>query len=301
MPLGNRALSAARALGRRLARRVTTTAPAAGLSEAEQVSQLLLIQQYQRLLLDGATLPRFDEVEFRAYSQNGEDGILLFVFAVIGATSKRAIEICAGDGVECNAANLVINHGWEALLVDGDRELVERGRQFYASHKNVWVWPPRQVHAWVTAESVNDIVRSNGFAGEIDLLSLDLDGMDYWVWSALDCASPRVVVAEYQTGWGPEIAKVVRYDPHFRLKTTSSGPIFGAGGSLAAFVRLAERKGYRLVGSQRYGFNAFFVRNDIAPDLLPRIAPSACFAHPHAQQVIARAAEALAAYDWCDV
>ncbi len=94
-------------------------------------TQILLQLKYRELLQRELPLPTFEDVEFRAFSQNGEDGILLYIFTLIGMMNRRAVEICAGDGIECNTANLIINHGWTALLFDGNSQLIERGKAFY--------------------------------------------------------------------------------------------------------------------------------------------------------------------------
>jgi len=241
--------------------------------------QILLALQYRQFLHLGLSRPQFADIEFSAFSQNGEDGILLFLFSLLGTTNRKAIEICAGDGIECNAANLIINHGWTGLLIDGDQHNIDRGREFYAHHKDTWLWPPALCRAWVTAENVNSLIRANGFEGDIDLLSLDLDGVDYWIWRAIDCIAPRVVVLEYQDIWGPEQSVTVPYSPEFRGEHGAHGLHYG-GASLQAFVKLGREKGYRLVGSQRYGFNAFFVRCGIGEDILPEVAPHTCLGHP---------------------
>jgi hypothetical protein len=92
-----------------------------------QVNQNLLRLQYQSLAREGVALPSFGESQFRVFSQNGEDGILLLIFAIIGVTNKRSVEICAGAGIECNTANLIVNSGWEGLLIDGNRNNIEEG------------------------------------------------------------------------------------------------------------------------------------------------------------------------------
>src|SRR5580692_993562 len=102
------------------------------LSADAQIAQVLLRLQYQDLARRGTGLPDFSHVEFRCYSQNSEDGILLYIFSLLGTTNRRVVEISAGDGIECNAANLIINHGWRGLLVDGDSEQIARGRAFYS-------------------------------------------------------------------------------------------------------------------------------------------------------------------------
>jgi hypothetical protein len=242
---------------------------------AAQIGQVLLRLQYQDLARRGTDLPDLADVEFRCYSQNGEDGILLYIFSLLGTTNRTVVEIAAGDGYECNAANLIINHAWRGLLVDGDAEQVARGKAFYATCRNTWVSPPTFIDAWITAENVNDVVASHGFTGSVDLLSLDVDGNDYWVFKALDCINPRVVLLEFNAACGPEQSVTITYQPDFRLDLSVTP--YRCGASLPAFVKLARAKGYRLVGVQSLGFNAFFVRNGVGDCLLPERSVQECF------------------------
>lgn len=243
-------------------------------SAAAQVAQVSLRLQYQQLVRSGAPLPSLADVEFRCYSQNSEDGILLFLFAVAGVETRRAVEICCGNGIECNAANLVVNHGWQALLVDGDSAQIEQGRAFYARCRSTLYSQPMLLASWITADTVNELVRSRGFDGDIDLLSLDLDGNDYWIWLALTAIRPRVVVLEFNALLGPHERLTLPYQPDFRVDFSRQPPRCGA--SLPAFTALAASRGYRLVGVQSLGFNAFFVREDLAPQL-PTVTPAECY------------------------
>ncbi len=222
------------------------------------------------LLRHGEPLPSFGDVEFRAFSQNGEDGILLYIFSLIGYVNKTCIEICAGEGIECNSANLILNYGWMGLLVDGDDGNVSRGKKFYARHRDTFSFTPAFAHAWVDRETVNNLIRSYGFEGEIDLLSLDLDGVDCWIWEVLDIVQPRVVVVETQCIWGAERSVSVPYHRDFKSPLIKGFGVY-SGASLPAFVKLGRRKGYRLVGTQAPGFNAFFVREDVGADVLPEV------------------------------
>lgn len=244
-------------------------------SVGSKVGQQILVNQYRALKERGGELPSFADVEFRAYSQNGEDGILLYVFSLIGMGQRRCVEICAGDGLQCNSANLIINHGWHGLLVDGDEALIERGRAYYARHGDTFCFPPRLLHSWITRENVNSLLRTNGFEGSIDLLSLDIDGVDYWIWDALEAVRPRVVIAEIQCIWGEDRSVTVPYAPDFRARFVDGFGIY-SGASLPAFVKLARRKGYRLVGVQRLGFNAVFVADGVGEDLLPEVPAASC-------------------------
>ena len=140
-------------------------------------------------------------------------------------------------------------------------------------------YPPECVASWITAENVNELLESLGQAGSIDLLCIDLDGVDYWIWKALDVVTPRVVVVEYQCVWGPERSVTVPYDPQFKAVFEGKYGVYNSA-SLAAFVKLGALKGYRLVGCQRYGYNAFFVRNGVGVDAFPAVTPQECFKHP---------------------
>jgi hypothetical protein len=247
-----------------------------------QVSQIALSLLYKDRLAQGLPLAAFDDVEFRVFSQNGEDGILWYIFSLIGTTNKKSVEICAGNGTQCNTANLIVNHGWRGLLCDGDEEAVRQGKTFFGKCKDTSLWPPAFAHSWITVENVNDLIREYGFDGEIDLLSLDMDGVDYWIFKALTCINPRVIVLEYNNLWGPDRAVTVPYQPDFRAEYAEFGLSYG-GASLAAFEKLASQKGYRLVGCQRYGYNAFFIRNGLAEDIFPGTPVSKCLDQPFAQ------------------
>jgi len=241
-------------------------------------TQILLMQRYRELLRGGGPLPAFADVEFRNYSQNGEDGILLYILALIGMKTRKCVEICAGDGVECNAANLILNHGYDAVLVDGDEGNIAIADEFYARHRETHGFPPRAVKHWIERETIDRFLRDHGMAGEIDVLTIDIDGNDYWIWNAIECSAPRVVVVEYDNSWGPDDSVTMRYEADFVCRTTEPGmPHCGA--SLAAFVGLGRRKGYRLVGSQMRCFNAFFVRDDIGRACLPEASVESCLTH----------------------
>lgn len=270
---------------------------------SNKAAQILLSMQYREMLALNLPLPNFEDVEFRAYSQFGEDGILLYLFSILGTTNKMCVELCGGGGYD-NTANLIINHGWKGLFFDGDEKYLRKGQQFYTCCADTKMWPPEQVQTWITTENINTLLEQHGYTGEIDLLSLDMDGIDYWVWKAIRCIKPRVVVLEYNTSLGPDLSVTVPYKPSFvthannipvllahtrRVANTFMGkPIADRidkyyGASLTAFTRLSNLKGYRLIGCERYGYNAFFVRSDLGAEFFPEKTPAECFDHPFAQ------------------
>jgi hypothetical protein len=217
--------------------------------------------------LDAASLPypqRLTASGFRLHSQNSEDGILLALFRQAGVTSSRFVELGSGSSGG-NAAMFAAEFGWTGLMVEGDQGKASMaGRRF----------PKAQaVCAWITPESVNALLEGHGFAGEVDLLSVDVDGNDYWVWQALTACSGRVVVLEYNSMFGPDRAVTIPYDAQFNRREHRFC-YFGA--SLTALTKLSASKGYRLVAVEPTGVNAFFLRNDVAPEI-PAVEPAAAY------------------------
>ena len=247
----------------------------------QRVAQVALLHQYRAWAAAGY-VPSILDVGFSVNSQNDEDGILLCAFAHAGFKSRVAVEIAAGDGIECNAANLLLHHGFTGLLFEGHPEKRAAGEEFYAKHPATSYFPPRFVGEWVTRENVNELVAAHMPAGvlagggEIDLLSLDIDGNDYWILDALSCVHPRVVVVEFNALWGATRAVTIPYAADF---VAEPAPIAYQGASLPAFVKLLGKRGYRLIGVERLGFNAVFVRNDLAP-ALREVSAEACLRGP---------------------
>jgi hypothetical protein len=267
---------------------------------SSKTTQLILANQFRRLAHEGGPLPGFQDVEFRAFSQNGEDGILLYIFSLLGMGKRRCVEICASDGIQCNTANLIINHGWHGLMFDGDARLVQRGKEFYSRLEDTFCFPPNLVNAWITRENINDLIRDNGFEGPIDLLSLDIDGNDYWIWEAIEIVRPRVVIAEIQCIWGSDCAVTVPYSKDFRTQFVDRFSIY-CGASLPAFVKLGRKKGYRLVGVQNLGFNAVFVADEAGADLLPEVDAQSCLDRPFVHWAKSELLPKVQRFDWVRV
>jgi hypothetical protein len=264
------------------------------------VAQLSLMMQYKNLFASGHHALKLSEVGFRVNSQHEEDGILLYIFALIGVTNKICVEICAGDGIECNTSNLIINHKWTGLLVDGNDANVDVAREFYSRHPNTMIWPPQVRKAWITKDNVNQVISDGGINGSIDLLSLDIDGVDYWLWEAMNVINPRVVVLEFNHLLGPDKAVTVPYSDSFVAEFTRYGSDY-AGASLAAFVKLGRKKGYRLIGTNAFATNAFFIREDVKHPWLEEVSATSCFDHPRAKFGIEVRYPPVATKPWVEV
>jgi hypothetical protein len=142
-----------------------------------QQAQRGIINQYQLFKLqETAPYRQIRDAGFRVYSQFEEDGIILYVLSMIEFKTRRVVEMCCGAGTECMAANLILNHGFDGYLFDGSDANIRHAEYFFRSKKDCLLYPPTLRQAWITAENVNDLLRESGCEGEIDLLSLDLDG-----------------------------------------------------------------------------------------------------------------------------
>jgi hypothetical protein len=227
-------------------------------SETER-SQAYL-QTLLRGIYAGPDVPypqRLTAQRFSVLSQGEEDGMTLAIFREIGAGSRRFVDIgCADHG--WNTGLLADEFGWCGLMIDGNAESVAATRRrFNASAVHTLV-------AVITAENINRVLREHGFATDLDLLSIDVDGNDYWLWEALDAARPRLVIIEYNAVFGPSEAVVVPYEAG-RLWEGHARERRYFGASLTALQRLATRKGYRLIATEPQGTNAFFLRDDVGP------------------------------------
>jgi len=214
-----------------------------------------------RLAATGPAPRSLRDTELKVFSQWGEDGVVQHLVRTL-SPSDTFVEIGVGDYAESNTRFLLTHDNWRGAIFDGGDAHV----RFVRRTGLAWRHSIDAVSAFVTRENVNDLVRGAGISGEIGLLSIDVDGVDYWLWDAVDVVNPWIVVVEYNSAFGAEHAVTVPYDAAFTATAAHpSGQYFGA--SLAALEHLARAKGYRLVGATSQGVNAFFVREDVAGDL----------------------------------
>jgi hypothetical protein len=228
--------------------------------EAKLISAQILVGQ----LRARGPLPRLRDAEFKVFSQFGDDGIIQYLVHTLGPQEHRFIEFGVEDYSESNTRFLLLNDDWKGLVIDGSPENVERIHQ----QDYFWRHDLTAVQALVDRDNVNALFRDHGYTGVIGLLSIDIDGNDYWVWEAIDAVEPTFVVCEYNAVFGPSRAVTVPYDPRFqRTRAHSSNLYWGA--SLKALCLLAERKGLAFVGTNSAGNNAYFVRKDLLGALRP--------------------------------
>lgn len=247
-------------------------------NNSDQLSQKQIFNQYLSMRKAGLLPLPIRQVGWRAFSQFDEDGILLYIFSIIGSTNRLAVEIgadCGGDFFEfpeSNVTNLLVNHDWHGLIIDASIKNIKKLTRFFRNCRNTTYRPPILQQAFVTRQNINELIKKAGFSGKIDLFSLDVDSNDYWLLQALEVIKPRVLVLEFNQFWRSKDAVTIPYQEDMVVFTklrNANHDYFGA--SLAAMIKLAKQKGYRLVALNSFGHNAFFVKKDLGSKLLPTL------------------------------
>ena len=207
------------------------------------------------------TIANLQEVEFRVSSQWGQDGIIdwLVERAEVPPAAQTFVEFGVEDYRQSNTRFLLQNRNWRGLIMDGHPGMVKA----VESDGLAWRYDVIARPAFITRDNINGLISVAGFSGEIGLLSIDIDGNDYWVWEAIHTVRPIICVCEYNAVFGDLHPISIPYDRNFsRTKAHPSNLYFGA--SVAALCSLAAKKGYRFVGTNLAGNDAFFVREDFA-------------------------------------
>ena len=193
--------------------------------------------------------------EFKVFSQWGDDGIIQYLVHHLKVERETFIEFGVQNYRESNTRFLLMNNNWRGLVIDGCREHID----YIMKDEIYWRYDLTAVCAFVDRENINKIFVENGFEGKIGILSIDIDGNDYWIWDAINVVEPVVVIIEYNSFFGDRYAITIPYDPKFdRTRAHYSNLYWGA--SLKALCLLGEKKGYEFIGSNSNGNNAYFVR-----------------------------------------
>jgi hypothetical protein len=206
------------------------------------------------------TLESLADAEYSVYSQWGEDGILDWLLTRLPVASPRFVEFGVEDYRESNTRWLILSRNWKGLVMDSSVQHIDNIRK-QPVHQRCDL---QATLAMIDRDNINQLLQSNGMTGPLGVLSIDIDGNDYWVWEAIHVASPALVVCEYNAVFGDLHAITIPYDKTFyRTERHCSNLYFGA--SIGALKLLAARKGYTLLGSNLAGVNAFFLRDDLLP------------------------------------
>lgn len=250
-----------RAFIHHLVKGITSVTERLFISHMRQIENLMILQGRSLSIqnFDRAPLTALQDAEFKVFSQYGEDGILQYLIheTAILPNERIFIEFGVQDYLESNTRFLLQGYNWRGLIIDGNKDYVDRVRR----SDLYWRYDITALNAWINRDNINTLIVDSGFHGDIGILSVDIDGNDYWIWEKIDVINPVIVVAEWNSVYGPTHAVSIPYAPYFDRSTAHYSCLYW-GASLRAFEELGIRKGYALVGSNSVGNNLFFVRRD---------------------------------------
>jgi hypothetical protein len=227
-------------------------------------SETALLLMGQRMSREVAALPfneNFRTVGFKVFSQWDEDGIIQYLTSHLPIRNRTFIEFGVEDYEESNTRFLLFKDHWQGMVLDASEEDI----RFIQRDKLYWEFDLQAKRAWITRENIDSLVREAGFGEDVGLLSIDIDGNEYWIWEAIRSIRPCIVIVEYNSIFGLQPVSVPYKEDFQKRSAHYSGLYYGC--SLGALHHLAKKKGYVLLGINSWGHNAFFVRNDIATDL----------------------------------
>jgi hypothetical protein len=197
------------------------------------------------------------EVEFKVFSEYGDDGIIQWLINKLEIPNKSFIEFGVADYRESTTRYLLINNNWSGLVMDASEANIGK----ILKSEYFWRHALFAKAVFVDCENINRIITGSGFEGEVGLLHIDIDGNDYWIWREINAISPIIVILEYNSVFGLDRAITIPYNKDFnRSSAHYSNLYFGA--SLACLHQLSVEKGYAFIGCNSAGNNAYFVRND---------------------------------------
>ena len=206
------------------------------------------------------------DYEFKVFSQWGEDGIIQYLSKTIELRHKTFIEFGVESFMEANCRFLLMKDNWSGYVIDGSSSNIARLKSSYF----YWKYHIDAVDAFITKDNIDDLLAKSGFDEDLGILSIDIDGNDYFILEAISAVRPRILICEYNAVFGAKRRISVPYEADFcRTRKHYSNLYFGA--SLPAITFLANKKGYSLVGTNSSGCNAFFVRDDLLNGKLPAL------------------------------
>ncbi|MDR3243172.1 MAG: hypothetical protein LBT79_00315 [Elusimicrobiota bacterium] len=200
---------------------------------------------------------------YKVYSQNDEDGIIDEIFNRIGVTNKKFVEFGVENGLESNG-HFLLHKGFKGLWIECNNRMIKQLNLLFdkpIKEKQLTI-----VEGFINKDNINQLIGGGGvYSREIDLLSIDIDGNDYWIWEAIECISPRVVVIEYNAKFPPTHEWVMKYNERHLWDGSDE-----QGASLKSLEILGRKLNYQLVATNMNGSNAFFVKKDITKNLFAK-------------------------------
>lgn len=225
--------------------------------EIDEIKLQIARNHFSGLDYSAHTSEPIHSYEYKVFSQWGDDGIIQYLLSRIAVKDRVFVEFGVEDFLESNCRFLMMHDNWSGLVIDGSPKSISRIKD----RSDYWKFDLDAQCHFLTKENINRIL-DEGLGGRSpDLVSIDVDGNDYWLLEQITLC-PAIFIVEYNAVFGAQRAITIPYKSDFsRNKAHYSNLYFGA--SLAAITDVAKAKGYGLVGCSSAGNNAYFVRNEV--------------------------------------
>ena len=218
------------------------------------------------------------DFEFKVFSQFGEDGIIQYLVNNVEIINKTFIEFGVGDFYESNCRYLLQNNNWSGFIIDSSAENIQKIKD----SSFFWKYELECVAQFITKENINQILSQSNFNKDLGILSIDIDGNDYFILQSITTFNPRIIICEFNSIFGMRPITCPYKDNFNRTEAHFSNLYFGA--SLTALNYLATQKNYSLVGVNSNGINAFFIRNDLLNSKIKAVNIENIFVHSKIRQ-----------------
>jgi hypothetical protein len=209
--------------------------------------------------LNKNSIKSINEVEFKVFSQWGEDGIIDWLINNIPNIPKTFIEFGVENYTESNTRLLLLNYNWSGCIIDGSKENIMNIKKQHI----YWRHNLNAINTFIDLDNIEDLINNQNFGPKLGILSIDIDGNDYWVWEKIQTTKPVIIICEYNAVFGDIHSISVPYDPIFQRSSYSSTNLY-FGASIQALIKLGEKKGYEFIGTNSNGCNAFFIDKNYA-------------------------------------
>lgn len=240
--------------------------PGAKLQASLEQQALLLGKMMTETIKAKQHIKSLHEVEFKVFSQWGDDGIIQWLVHNLEFPHHTFVEFGVANYRESNTRFLLMNNNWSGFVMDGSEDNIKQ----ITTSEYFWRYELAARAEFIDRDNINGLIKSAGFAPEIGILHIDLDGNDYWIWQAINVVSPVIVILEYNSVLGVDRPITIPYDKTFyRTKAHYSNHYYGS--SLRALYQLSKTRGYSFIGCNGAGNNAYFVRNDKLTDQVRQV------------------------------
>lgn len=216
----------------------------------------LLNNRYKKKISD------FSEIEFKVFSQWGEDGIIDWIISKLKHIPKIFLEIGTEDYTESNTRYLLQNRNWSGYLIEGDETSVKKIKK----SRIFWKHDIKAINAFLNTSNINKVLKKLKVPRKIGLLSLDIDSIDYWILKKMTTLKPVIIVCEFNPLFGTKHEITVKYKENFKRNEEHYSNLF-YGASIQAFIKLLKVRNYLFLGTNSAGNNAFFVQKNYSKNI----------------------------------